>query len=188
MRKVILPAFAIATLFLTTSCYEEISGFGTTTETQDSNDDEEVNPLHIRGYGDREPGTGGPRAPQPNQYYAFSTTGLESATRRELENSVAIEMVKVYYDPDMQLSDLDKRYNKPGATPAPTPDAAEAVRASEQADGAAPADGTGNGNNGNGNNGNSGNNGNGDSGNSTTGTTQTKTKAGSTTGGTTTQQ
>ncbi|GAB3821847.1 hypothetical protein [Pontibacter rugosus] len=140
MRKLFFPAFAIATLFLATSCGQD--GSGSSTELENANGDETVNPAHIRGYGDREPGRGGAREPQPNQYYSFSTTGLEAGARRELEGNVAIEMVKVYYDVDDQLSTLNRRYNRPGgATAPPTPDAAEAVNASKQADGAAPQNG-----------------------------------------------
>ncbi|MDX5438110.1 MAG: hypothetical protein LPK03_12990 [Pontibacter sp.] len=113
MSKKLIPILTIATLCFTASCgYDKT---GTSTEVADSNEDETVNPAHIRGYGDREPGMGGPADPQPNQYYAFNITNLPSDVRNELEGKVAVEMVQTYYDPERQLSDLEQKYNRPGA-------------------------------------------------------------------------
>ncbi|ARS36430.1 hypothetical protein [Pontibacter actiniarum] len=115
MRKKIIPVLTIASLCFATSCgYDKT---GTTTEVINSNADESVNPLHIRGYGNREPDLDSGRpAPKPNQYYAFSTTNLPPEVRQELDGQVAVEMVQTYYDPERQLSDLDVKYNRQTAS------------------------------------------------------------------------
>lgn len=131
MSNKLLPALAIMALCFASSCgYDKT---GTTTEVINANADEDVNPAHIRGYGDREADMKNPGAPSPNQYYAFSTASLSAEQRRELDGKVAVEMVKTYYDPEMQLSDLAVKYNrqsntKPAAPqPAAAPDTASST-------------------------------------------------------------
>ncbi|AKD02253.1 hypothetical protein POKO110462_07525 [Pontibacter korlensis] len=109
MSKKFFPVAAIALLFFATSCGEDSKG--TSTEVVNSNQDELVNPRHIRGYGNREPGTRGPADPPPYQYYAFSTRSLPASARQELEGRVAVEMVTTYYLEGSQLSDLARQYN-----------------------------------------------------------------------------
>lgn len=114
MKKAIVPVLALATVLFASSCGQDKRG--STTELVEANNDEEVNPRHIRGYGDREPGTTGSAAPKPSSYYSFSINDLPADKRLELQGNVAVEMVQTYYDPDKQLSDLYRKYkNQPAA-------------------------------------------------------------------------
>ncbi|RIJ43051.1 hypothetical protein [Pontibacter oryzae] len=133
MSNKFLPALAVMALCFASSCgYDKT---GTTTEVINANADEDVNPVHIRGYGDREADMKNPGAPSPDQYYAFSTASLSAEQRRELDGKVAVEMVKAYYDPEMQLSDLAVKYSRQSNTKpaAPQPAAATDTAASSSA-------------------------------------------------------
>ncbi|MCX2739560.1 hypothetical protein [Pontibacter anaerobius] len=113
MNKRFFPIAAVAVLLSVSSCSYDKTG--TSFEVVDANEDESVNPAHIRGYGNREPGTTAPGGPKPNQYYAFNITTLPTATRQQLEGKVAVEMVTAYYAPNRQLSDLAEQYNPSAA-------------------------------------------------------------------------
>lgn len=138
MRKKIAPILGIATLlFTTTSCDLEFLGTedtGTTTEVPDSNEDADVNPMHIRGYGNREPfPAGGRPAPAPSQYYAFSIEDMPPEIRQELDGKVAVEIVQTYYTPEKQLSDLAVKYGRQGVL-SPVPASATDTAASPPTD------------------------------------------------------
>lgn len=110
MKRLLYSIFALSTtLFLTTSCAEDK---GTSTEVVSANEDESVNPQHIRGYGDREPGGAAPSSPEAGQMYGFEADrySTEFASDLNLEEDLATEMVKIYYDRDRQLSELEQRY------------------------------------------------------------------------------
>lgn len=110
MKKIFYSLFALSTLLFTaTSCSEDR---GTTTEVEDSNEDESVNPDHIRGYGDAEPGGTPPADPVPGQMYGFDRDKLNDQVRADLgvDEDVAAEMVRVYYDRDRQLSEMELLY------------------------------------------------------------------------------
>ncbi|MFD2514618.1 hypothetical protein ACFSRY_12145 [Pontibacter locisalis] len=110
MKKILYPIFALSTvLFLTTSCAEDT---GTSTEVEYANEDESVNPNHIRGYGDREPGGAPPSSPEADQMYGFEVDRYsgEFVSDLGLDEDLATEMVKIYYDRSRQLSELEQRY------------------------------------------------------------------------------
>ncbi|MHA6246957.1 hypothetical protein ACXYMU_03400 [Pontibacter sp. CAU 1760] len=106
MKKIFCSLFAVSALLFTASCSEDR---GTTTEVVDSNEDENVNPNHIRGYGDAEPGGVAPADPEAGQMYGFSTEELSTAITTDLgvDADVATKMVQVYYDRDRQLSEME---------------------------------------------------------------------------------
>ena len=109
MKKILYPLLALSTLlFAATSCSEDR---GTTTEVVESNDDENVDPDHIRGYGDAEPGGLPPADPAAGQMYGFDIDKLggEMKTDLGINDDVAAEMVRVYYDRSRQLSELEQR-------------------------------------------------------------------------------
>ncbi len=99
-------------MLLTTSCGEDTKG--TSFEVQDANNDESVNPAHIRGYHTEAPGMfGAPKV--PNQYYPFSTKTLPADVRQQLEgNNIAVRMVTIYYSPNGSLRDLAEEFNPSG--------------------------------------------------------------------------
>ena len=110
MKKLLYPILALSpVLFLTTSCSEDR---GTTTEVVSANEDEDVNPDNIRGYGDAEPGGAPPSSPEAGQMYGFEADrySTEFTNDLNLEGDLATEMVKIYYDRDRQLSELEQRY------------------------------------------------------------------------------
>ena len=109
MKKTLYTLFAIsALLFTATSCSEDR---GTTTEVEESNEDESVNPDHIRGYGDAEPGGAPPADPVAGQMYGFDRDKFSEQVTTDLgvAGDVATEMVQVYYDRNRQLSELEQR-------------------------------------------------------------------------------
>lgn len=109
MRKIFYSLFVLSTLLFTaTSCSEDR---GTTTEVEESNDDESVNPNHIRGYGDAEPGGLPPADPLAGRMYGFDRDRLSADIKADLgvNDDVAAEMVRVYYDRSRQLSELEQR-------------------------------------------------------------------------------
>lgn len=109
MKKIFYSLFALSTLLFTaTSCTEDK---GTTTEVEESNDNEDVNPEHIRGYGDAEPGGTAPADPEAGQMYGFDTDKLSGEMKTDLGvgDDIAAEMVRVYYDRSRQLSELEQR-------------------------------------------------------------------------------
>lgn len=109
MKKILYSLFALSTLLFTaTSCTEDR---GTTTEVEESNDDESVNPNHIRGYGDAEPGGTQPADPEAGQMYGFDIDKLSGEMKADLgvDDDIAAEMVRVYYDRSRQLSELEQR-------------------------------------------------------------------------------
>lgn len=109
MKKIFYSIFALSTLlFASTSCTEDR---GTTTEVVDSNEDESVNPDHIRGYGDAEPGGTAPADPAAGQMYGFDRDKFSQQVTTDLglEGNLATEMVQVYYDRSRQLSELEQR-------------------------------------------------------------------------------
>lgn len=106
--------FALSTLLFTaTSCTEDT---GTTTEVEDANEDENVNPAHIRGYGDREPGGLPPSSPEADQMYGFSTEEFSNQLTADLgvDTTIATEMVRVYYDRNRQLSEMQRSAQEEG--------------------------------------------------------------------------
>lgn len=110
MKKIFYSFFALsALLFSATSCTEDR---GTTTEVVDSNEDESVNPDHIRGYGDAEPGGMPPSSPEADQMYGFDRDKFSQQVTTDLglEGNVATEIVQVYYDRNRQLSELEERF------------------------------------------------------------------------------
>jgi hypothetical protein len=109
MKKTLYTILAVGTIFFTASCGEDR---GTTTEVTSANEDERVNPKHLRGYGDREPGGVDSINQKGGQMYSFDTDRLttEMATDMQLNNDLATEIVKVYYDRDRQLSEMMQRY------------------------------------------------------------------------------
>lgn len=116
MKKILYSIFALSTLLFTaTSCTEDT---GTTTEVADANADENVNPNHIRGYGDREPGGMPPSSPEADQMYGFNTEEFSQqvSSDLDLEGEVADEMVRVYYDRGRQLSELEQRFQSNATT------------------------------------------------------------------------
>ena len=116
MKKIIYSIFALSTvLFTATSCTEDT---GTTTEVPESNDDENVDPSHIRGYGDREPGGLPPSSPEADQMYGFSEEELsnELVTDLGVDANLASEMVRVYYDRSSQLSEMQRLIEEKGQT------------------------------------------------------------------------
>ncbi|WP_161890191.1 hypothetical protein [Pontibacter russatus] len=109
MKKILYPLLAFSTLLFTaTSCSEDR---GTTTEVAESNDDESVDPDHIRGYGDAEPGGTPPADPVAGQMYGFDIDKLSGEMKTDLgiNDDIAAEMVRVYYDRNRQLSELEQR-------------------------------------------------------------------------------
>ena len=109
MKKIFYSIFALSVLlFSSTSCTEDR---GTTTEVADSNEDESVNPDHIRGYGDAEPGGTAPADPAAGQMYGFDRDKFSQQVTADLglEGNLATEMVQVYYDRNRQLSELEQR-------------------------------------------------------------------------------
>lgn len=116
MKKILYSIFALSTiLFTATSCTEDN---GTTTEVEDSNDDENVDPSHIRGYGDREPGGVPPSSPEADQMYGFSTEELNNQLVTDLgvDANLASEIVRVYYDRSAQLSEMQRAIEEKGQT------------------------------------------------------------------------
>ena len=114
MKKTLYTIFALSFfLFATTSCNEDT---GTTTEVVNDNADVEVNPNHIRGYGDREPGGLPPAAPEADQMYGFSTEELRDQFTTDIgvDAAVATEMVEVYYDRSRQLSEMQRILREKG--------------------------------------------------------------------------
>ncbi len=112
MKKILYPVLALSTLLFTvTSCSEDR---GTTTEVVDSNEDENVDPSHIRGYGDAEPGGVAPAAPEAGQMYGFDREGFSQQVAADLglEGEVATRMVEVYYDRNRQLSEMEQRFQQ----------------------------------------------------------------------------
>jgi hypothetical protein len=110
MKKILYSIFAVSTLlFATTSCTEDK---GTSTEVQNANADEDVDPNHIRGYGDAEPGGAPPSSPEAGQMYGFDRDNFSQQMTTDLgvDETVATEMVKVYYDRNRQLSEMEQRY------------------------------------------------------------------------------
>ncbi|GAB3198167.1 hypothetical protein ABID22_000621 [Pontibacter aydingkolensis] len=93
MKKALNILFAAGTLFIVTSCIEDS---GTSFETQESNEDERVNPNHIRAY-----------------------SGLDSIARLVTNSTATIptngqlatEMVKVYYKPGQDITDIVEQFN-----------------------------------------------------------------------------
>ncbi|MCJ8167296.1 hypothetical protein MKJ04_20820 [Pontibacter sp. E15-1] len=115
MKKILYSAFALsALLFAATSCSEDR---GTTTEVVDSNENENVDPSHIRGYGDAEPGGTAPAAPEAGQMYGFDRDAFSQQVNADmgLEGEVATQMVQVYYDRNRQLSEMEQRYQQAAA-------------------------------------------------------------------------
>jgi hypothetical protein len=108
MKKTLYTILAVSTILFATSCGEDR---GTTTEVTSANEDENVNPKHIRGYGDREPGGVDSISRRGGQMYSFDSDRLsnEMATDMQLNNEMATEIVKVYYDRDKQLSEMMQR-------------------------------------------------------------------------------
>jgi Spy/CpxP family protein refolding chaperone len=109
MKRILIPICILSTaLILNTSCEDR----GTTTEVVSANEDENVNPSHIRGYGDREPGGAPPSSPEADKMYGFEVDRYSGdfADDMNLDNNLATEMVKIYYDRSRQLSDLEQRY------------------------------------------------------------------------------
>ncbi len=100
-------------MFTATSCTEDR---GTTTEVEDSNEDENVDPSHIRGYGDREPGGLPPSSPEADQMYGFSTEELSNRLTADLgvDTVIAAQMVRVYYDRSRQLSEMQRSMQAEG--------------------------------------------------------------------------
>lgn len=141
MNKILIPVASAAILLFATSCSYDKTG--TSFEVTDANEDENVNPAHIRGYGDREPGADGKADPKPNQYYAFSTRTVPAETRQQLEGNVAVEMVTVYYSPSRQLSDLAEQYSSPGNQGGATSPAAADTAAATSGTGITTDSGTG---------------------------------------------
>lgn len=116
MKKILYSIFALSTLLFTaTSCTEDT---GTTTEVVDSNEDENVDPSHIRGYGDREPGGLPPSSPEADQMYGFSTEELSNRLTTDLgvDTVLATQMVRVYYDRSRQLSEMERSMQAEGQT------------------------------------------------------------------------
>lgn len=116
MKKILYSIFALSTiLFTATSCTEDT---GTTTEVEDSNADENVDPSHIRGYGDREPGGTPPSSPEADQMYGFSTEELNNQLVTDLgvDANLASEIVRVYYDRSAQLSEMQRAIEEKGQT------------------------------------------------------------------------
>jgi len=107
MKKTLFSILTISTLLFNAACGEK----GTSTEVATANEDEDVNPNHIRGYGDREPGGANDGPPEPNQMYAFDTDALSAELRNDLgvEGDMATEIVRVYYDQNRQLSELKQQ-------------------------------------------------------------------------------
>ncbi|WP_439880287.1 hypothetical protein ACSX1A_14115 [Pontibacter sp. MBLB2868] len=110
MKRLFYSIFALSTmLFMASSCSEDR---GTTTEVASSNEDENVNPNNLRGYGDREPGGAPPANPEAGQMYGFEVDKYSDAFAKDLnlDADLATEMVKIYYDRNRQLSELEQRY------------------------------------------------------------------------------
>lgn len=108
MKRILYSIFALSTfLFTATSCEDK----GTSTDNViESVDDESVDPSHIRGYGDREAGGLPPAAPEADQMYGFQAEELSSQIVGDLgvDEEVATAMVKVYYDRNRQLSEMQR--------------------------------------------------------------------------------
>ncbi len=109
MKKTLYTILTVSTIFFAVSCGEDR---GTTTEVKSANEDENVNPKHIRGYGDREPGGIDSINQRGGQMYSFDVDRLsrEMATDLQLSSDLATEIVEVYYNRDRQLSEMMKRY------------------------------------------------------------------------------
>ncbi|TPE44082.1 hypothetical protein [Pontibacter mangrovi] len=118
MNKRIIPLLAFATMLAASSCSYDKTG--TSFEVVNANEDEAVNPNNIRGYGNREPDMGDVNGPKPSDYYAFSINDVPADMRQQLEGNVAVEMVRTYYSPDRQLSDLYEQYNPSGKQSQPS--------------------------------------------------------------------
>lgn len=113
MKKILYSIFALSTIMFTaTSCEDR----GTTTEVEDANEDEYVDPNHIRGYGDREPGGMPPADPEADQMYGFNTEELSNQLTTDLgvDTVVAAQMVRVYYDRNRQLSEMQRSMQAEG--------------------------------------------------------------------------
>ena len=109
MKKTLYTILAAGTLLFTASCSEDR---GTTTEVVSANEDERVNPKHIRGYGDREPGGVDSIAEKGGQMYSFDVERLSREMRNDMQlnDVLATEIVEVYYNRDRQLSEMMQRY------------------------------------------------------------------------------
>lgn len=112
MNKILFPVAAAAILLSATSCSYDKTG--TSFEVVDANEDESVNPAHIRGYHTEAPGMGGFPG-TPNKYYPLSTRTLPADVRQQVEGNLAVRMVTVYYSPSTTLVDLAEELNPSGS-------------------------------------------------------------------------
>lgn len=92
MKKILYTVLAAGTLAFTTSCEDR----GTTFETVEANENEKVNPNHIRPYSNLD---------SLSRMVQLTTASVPA------NGQLATEMVKVYYKPDQDISDIVQQFN-----------------------------------------------------------------------------
>ncbi|MCC9136748.1 hypothetical protein ACFSKU_10430 [Pontibacter silvestris] len=108
--KKILYLLCFTSAFTFASCSTDTKGYSY--ETEHSNDDENVNPNHIRTYADIRPGEIKGFKTNAGTMYGFTPTVINNM-RDNLgsDAAVATRMVYVYYDPSREMADLLKTYH-----------------------------------------------------------------------------
>lgn len=118
MKKILYPIFAISTMLFATSCKEGMNdNRGTTTEVVGANDDENVDPEHIRDYGTT-PGasatTGDTDADEQYRADADELTA-QVTTDLKLDDQTKERVQQVYYNRNKKLGDLRQGNNSSAA-------------------------------------------------------------------------
>ncbi|MEJ8803109.1 hypothetical protein [Pontibacter sp. H249] len=93
MKKALNIMLAAGILFFVSSCIEDS---GTSFETEESNNDESVNPNHIRPYSNLD---------SLSRMIQMTTATVPA------NGQLATEMVKVYYKPGQDVSDIVEQFN-----------------------------------------------------------------------------
>ncbi|WP_347158347.1 hypothetical protein [Pontibacter chitinilyticus] len=106
MKKILYSIFAISTIFLATSCNQEDRG--TTTEIASANDDESVDPDHIRGYGNNPSDAGGDMEGSPAALYRERSENVAATMSSDLglDKQTQDSVRQIIYDQQQQLGQL----------------------------------------------------------------------------------